>query len=260
MTDRREGFIQCRKCPRLKLGGPKPGYYYDKSESGFDVVRECDCHKKWRIEKELEAKCEIAKVKTNITWDDYKGTSSLNDIKCLRLFAENFNLNKFRHSMVYIQGNNNTQKTTFAQLVGKEVLKKGYNVQYILMQRLLDILVPDFSSEDLIKEENEILLKRCKNSDLLIIDEAFDTEKVSLYRSGYQIPYLDHFLRQRFDVDKKAILFVSNVEIQDIAKKGFTKSIQSFIDRNTLESRLSFKDDFNRNSMNQINPYALFNL
>lgn len=37
MTNKRENFVQCRKYPRLKLGDPKLGYYYDKSESGFNV-------------------------------------------------------------------------------------------------------------------------------------------------------------------------------------------------------------------------------
>ena len=254
MTDRRENFVQCRKCPRLKLGGPKPGYYYDKSESGFDVVKECDCHKKWRIEKELEIKFEIAKVNTKYTFDDYNSPNK-EQLEYLKNFANNFE-KCARKTMIYLYGPNGTMKTCMSQYTGQVIIRKGYTVQYIMMQDLINDLISIGDSEN-VQEEKEYALKRYYNVDLLIIDEAFDKDKVSLYKSGFQLPYLDSFLRNRFEMKNKSIFFISNIKPSDIAKYGFGISLQDFVERNTRGSQLFFSDRYVDNA-GVMDPNSLF--
>lgn len=254
MTDRRENFVQCRKCPRLKLGGPKPGYYYDKSESGFDVVRECDCHKKWRTEKELETKYLISGVNVEYTFDDYNSPNK-EPLNALKKFAEEFE-KYVRKTMIYLYGPNGTMKTCMSKYVGQVIIGKGYTVQYVMMQDLINNLI-SIGDSDEAQEEKDYALKRYYNVDLLIIDEAFDKDKVSLYKSGFQLPYLDSFLRNRFEMKNKSILFISNIKPEDIGKYGFGISLQDFVERNTRGSKISFTDKYVDNAA-VMDPLAIF--
>ena len=106
-------------------------------------------------------------------------------------------------------------------------------------------------------QEKEYALKRYYNVDLLIIDEAFDKDKVSLYKSGFQLPYLDSFLRNRFEMKNKSIFFISNIKPSDIAKYGFGISLQDFVERNTRGSQLFFSDRYVDNA-GVMDPNSLF--
>lgn len=259
-------FIQCRNCPYKEKGGPQPGYYYSTYE-GVQVVVECDCHKKWVEDSKLEAKFLNSNVVADYSFDNYCGYQSRDSVDCLRKVANN--PEKFTYKkMIYMYGPNGTQKTSMAQALGKELIIKGYTVQYTLMQELITNLVTDFSDSLTTKEKKEYFINKCMDCDFLIIDEAFDLSKVLIYSSGYQIPYLDTFIRNRFDINKKSIIFISNKKPCDIAKvpparpneiqkEGFGISLQSLVERNTKQSFLEFYDSWNDN-VNQIDPKGIF--
>ena len=76
-------FKPCRKCSKPGAG-PAPGYYYEKVD-GFDVVKECACHKSWRERKDNFYAFSRAGVLGSTTENDYLGTQSLYDLKCLTL-------------------------------------------------------------------------------------------------------------------------------------------------------------------------------
>jgi len=84
------------------------------------------------------------------------------------------------------------------------------------MYRLIELLTGSFER----KEEYEKILNQLKKSDLLIIDESFTKDKVLLYKSGYQLPFLDAFLRERLDVIKRGTLFISNKSVMNIESEG----------------------------------------
>lgn len=247
-------FIPCRVCPNRTKGGPKPGYYYE-TEDNYQVIKECDCHKKWREEGELERKFDFAQVNTSYTFDDYRGTESKEALEDLIYTAKNFS-NKFRYqTMIYLYGPNGTQKTSMAQCLGKELIKQGLSVQYTLLNTLM-ISLTDIRMEEG-DESSRNFVQRCQEVDLLIIDESFDSSKVTIFKSGYQIPYLDSFLRTRFEMNKKSILFISNKKPSEIASQGFGTSIENFIKRNTLTSLLEFKDVY-FDAVGTPNPRELF--
>ena len=258
-------FIPCRKCPS-KNGGPQPGYYYDTLE-GYTVIKECSCHKKWREDAELALTFNESNIAPDYTFDNYCGTKSFVDLNCLRMIAQN--PEKFTYKkMVYLYGPNGCQKSTMVQALGKELILKGYTVHYTLMSDLITNLVSDFSDTEENKEKKEYFVNRCMNCDFLIIDEAFDLDNVSIYASGYQIPYLDSFIRNRFEIGKKSIIFVSNKAPKEISevtvpkggdssRKGFGKSLQSLVERNTKQSTLVFRDVW-LDSVNQIDRMGLF--
>lgn len=259
-------FIQCRNCPYKTNGGPQPGYYYSTYE-GSQVVIECDCHKRWASELKLEAKLLNSEVNADFSFDNYCGDKSKDSVDCLKKVAEN--PEKFIYKkMIYMYGPNGTQKTSMAQALGKELIIKGYTVQYTLMQKLITNLVNDFSDSSSIKEKKEYFINKCMDCDFLIIDEAFDLSKVTIYASGYQLPYLDSFIRNRFDINKKSIIFISNKRPNEIAKlppprpneptkEGFGISLQSLVERNTKQSLLEFYDVWVDN-VNIIDTKGLF--
>lgn len=249
-------FVPCRKCKaREKAGniGPEPGYYND-IYNGYEIIKECDCHKKWRSEQDLARKLEKSGVVADYSFDDYRGNVSREQWQCLKSMAEDFS--KFIYKkMIYLWGNNGTQKTSMVQALGKELVKQGYTVQYTLMNTLINNLVKEF--EDPNQDLKDAFIKRCMEVDLLIIDESFDSTKTTVYKSGYQIPFLDAFIRSRFESGKKSIIFVSNKLPGEIASQGFGISLQNLIERNTQQSFLEFRDVYAKNS-NVIDKMGLF--
>lgn len=259
-------FIPCRSCPNREKGGPQQGYYYDVV-GGFKVIKECECHKRWKKEAELSIKLKDSNIVPDYTFDNYRGTKSLDDLNCLKKIAEN--PNKFIYKkMIYLYGPNGCQKTSMVQALGKELILKGFSVQYTLMSDLINSLISDFSDNEESKDKKNYFIQKCLDCDFLIIDEAFDLSKVAIYSSGYQIPYLDSFIRNRFELNKKSIIFVSNKMPNEIAsvpinrggeltKSGFGISLQSLVERNVRESTLTFKDVYIENA-NIIDRHGLF--
>jgi len=153
---------------------------------------------------------------------------------------------KFYNQHIYMYGNKGTQKTTLAWWVARELLKQRVSIKYVLMNDLIKEL-----QDETFKEE--ILIQPYYDVDCLIIDRCFSKEQITLYKSGYQIPFLDNFLRKRIDQLHKSIIFISNINIYQIADNGFTKDIEDLIIRKIkvfdsdllFEDHYSLKDDFN---------------
>lgn len=134
---------------------------------------------------------------------------------------------KFSHVHLYLWSHENgTQKTTMASIVGKELIKKGKSVRFILMGELLSILTGLDNKEDNTARQDELL-----GCDYLVIDDSFDRRKATIYRSGYQISFLDIFLRERLEVRKKATCFTSNFSIDEIDEDVFGTSLKKLVKR-----------------------------
>ncbi len=197
-----------------------------------------------------------ANVWTNLDYDpskDYRGIKSVEDVNALQTYVSLFD-KKFADKMVYIYGPNGTQKTTLVMWLARELIKKQKTVLYTLMETLSVSLAPDFKAEDNARER---FIQRALDVDLLIIDEAFDRSKMTIYKSGYQIPFLDRFFRERFDIARRAIIFISNKPSDSIAASGFGDSLQSLVLRNTDQSTLTFEDRYIKNA-NTIDSKGLF--
>ena len=138
-------------------------------------------------------------------------------------------------------GKNGTQKTVLGNWIGKSLLSKGYSVRYLLMNNLVGML-QDVDFKDGVQEK----LDKLDSTDLLIIDEAFDKEKMRLYKSGFQISFIDTWLRNRIQTLNKGVVFISNVKPEDIEKQGLSHSIQDFVERECKKcnSFLEFKDNY----------------
>ena len=237
-------------------GGPEQGYFYDEV-NGYQVIKECSCHKTWRREQELAVKLTQSNIQPDYTFDNYVGTQSLRDLNALKMVADNPDRFLYK-TMIYLYGSNGCQKTSMIQALGKELIVKDYTVMYMTFKDLVPVIkVGTDTFEDPAKEEKDYLLKKCAECDFLIVDEAFDKEKYKVSASGYEIPYIDNFFRTRFEISKKSIIFVSNKKPEQIESEGFGKSLQSFVTRNTRKSTLIFLDNWTTN-VNEIDRYGLF--
>jgi DNA replication protein DnaC len=249
-------FVPCRKCIGKNGINPK-GYIVKKVVAGdgktmVEVAEECECHKAWREEAKLEAalqKANIAPDIMNIPFDNYVGQKSRNNMERLRTFTtRSLDPNepseireKLAASTIYIYGPNGTQKTTLAMRMGYEFLKKGKKVKYILMNDLIKMLMKAERDEDI-----QAQIEKLTEVDLLIIDESFMKERVTIYRSGYQLSFLDTFLRNRIQSNKRGVIFISNISMDDIDKNIFGEGLIDLVKRNvTLNNgNMLFEDNY----------------
>lgn len=240
-------YIPCRNCANKK--GPEPGYFYVKV-NGFNAVQECQCHVTWRETEEMYRLAKEANVYTELTFKDYKGDLSRTDLRCLQKVSENPEKFLDRGSMIYIYGPNGTQKTSMVKVLGYSLIKSKYSVYYTRMNELIQTIIDasGFNNGESLAAENSY--NKLLSSDFLIVDESFDKNKITLYRSGYQIPYLDNFIRERYESRRKPIIFVSNIKPDSIDENLFGKSLKDLIVRSTAESCLEFYDRFAVNRIN----------
>lgn len=161
----------------------------------------------------------------DLTLRDYIGSNRSIPRKLTKYVSE-FD-SKYRNIHLYFWSHENgTQKTTTASIVGKELLAQGKTVRFILMGELLSLLTDLDRKEDAQSRRQDLLM-----SDYLIIDDSFDKRKATIYRSGYQISFLDIFLRERLEVLKKATCFTSNFSIDEIDEDVFGISLKKLVKR-----------------------------
>ena len=75
---------------------------------------------------------------------------------------------------------------------------------------------------------------------------SFDKDKILIYKSGYQLSFLDRFLRRRIESLGLNTIFTSNVPIEEIESNGFSYDIQNLIERSVKlrGGLMEFKDTF----------------
>lgn len=250
----KQKFIPCRTCRNKE--GPKPGFYYEDIEYGqgtYRLVVECECHKEWKHKNMFHIQASRGSIwPESLDYDpdkEYEGTQSVENVERFKKYVNRFD--EYTDVMVYLYGPNGTQKTTLAQWAGATLLYKGYRVQYVLMQNLLEML-SEMTRDPDAENEKKRLTEKLKTIDLLIIDEAFSKDKVTLYKSGFQLPFLDRFLRERFEMHRKGIVFISNHPPESIAQQGFSKSIEDLVVRKTRPngSALEFLDNYVKSASN----------
>jgi DNA replication protein DnaC len=249
-------YFPCRKCSKLNTSGKLPeGFFYKiitQNNKTYKVVEECDCHKKWIKEKEIYLKYKKAGFKlSDFDYDitSYLGNKSKDNIHRITNYINN--LSKTKSSILYCWGIYNSQKTTIINWIGHQILSQGYSTYYILFNELLKNLWDGQR-----KEEYSELVENYKNCDILIIDEAFDKEKASVWASGHQIALVDELIRNRIN-SNKGIIFCTNVNPIDISKNIHSEAIQNIIFRETKKNNsiLEFLDCLD--SINNI-PENLF--
>lgn len=236
-----EEFTPCGECDN--------GFIYDHEN---DTARKCQCLIDYQCYRKMEIRLKKAGIPYNFIKDyhirKYIGNESRSEVKKLKTLIKNFNTSFF-DKVLYFWGKMGTQKTTLTYWVGRELVMKDVNVKYVLMNDL----VKHIQNESFQEEYDSTPFY---NADCLIIDRAFDSSQVTLYKSGYQIPFLDNFLRKRIDQLQKCTIFISNIPVSQISNHGFGTDIEDLIRRKTepFDTILEFKDHYSlKDDFNEIN-------
>ncbi|MCA1799924.1 MAG: ATP-binding protein [Actinobacteria bacterium] len=255
-------FIPCRQCSN----SPTPGYLEEelKGDNGYSyrVLRKCECRVKFDKERVFLHTAKKANLRPSMLEYDpiqhYEGKLSIDSMRKVVRYGCSLDDVKFRTQSLYLYGPYGTQKTTLAQWLGKKAIERGLTPYYVIMRTLVNALVDsqynDPDTSDAIKQEKAAVISNAAKSDLLIIDESFDLNKMTLYKSNYQLPFLDEFIRDRIDIKEKRIVFVSNVPV-----KGMDKAfgaLQDLLARkiSAAGAELHFRDNYQdaRNDFNVV--------
>lgn len=166
-------------------------------------------------------------------WEDYQGEKSLKEIEKLKRFCELINDKKTSDINLFLFCNQNgTQKTATACNIGKEAIKRGVKVRFILWERLIDCLfkTSGFNAD----EYSNKVLNWLQEGDILIIDDCFDPEKGVMFQkresNAQIISKIDGFFRGIIYNNKRFIL-TSNSNLENL-KILYGESIHKMIDRN----------------------------
>jgi len=209
-------YKHCSKC--------KDGWIFNE-QTGMAI--KCDCLKSYQeLQKFLLNQSKANIFEHNSSVDDLvlKDKNLLSKIK---YYTQNLDSKTSSNSSLYLCGRNNCSKTFTAKSILYDACKKGIDCRFIIMGDLVDMITDAFATEKKNDKIDEYL--NCK---LLVIDDAFDKAKVTLFKSGYQLPYLDRFIRKRLETYKLNTIFTSNVKIEEIQDNGFSYDIQNLIERN----------------------------
>ena len=174
--------------------------------------------------------------------DEYRGEDRNGNLPKIKKYISEFGRFKAVNLYLWSPGNA-SQKTTVAKNIILGLSLQGYECRFILMADLLSLLQREAFSNADVPEQVEGL----RAADFLVIDDAFDPRKATVYRSGYQFSFLDTFLRYRMETARKATCFTSNVPISEIGAK-WTASIMSLVER-SVPTPMEFDDyieDFGR--------------
>ncbi len=247
-------FMPCRLC----AGSPTPGYIEDETEIEgrpgykYKVLRKCACREKYDREKVYTLRLKKSNLRTSMLdyepTTHYKGNLSTESMLKLVKYGQGLTEDIYANQSLYLYGPYGTQKTTLAQWVGKKAIDHGLTPYYTLMRSLVNALVDsqynDPDTTDEIKKERRNLINNASKCDVLLLDESFDLAKMTMYKSNYQLPFLDEFIRDRMDIKEKPIVFVSNVAIRNM-DKAFG-AIQDLLSRkiSSVGGELHFRDNY----------------
>jgi DNA replication protein DnaC len=167
---------------------------------------------------------------------EYRGEDRAGNILKIKKYVAEFDA-KFRNIHLYLWSRGNaSQKTTVAKNIVVELALKGFECRFVLMADLISLLQTETYNHGSESKAVSVL----RNTDFLVIDDAFDSKKATLYRSGYQFSFVDTFLRYRLETGCRATCFTSNIPIDEIGKT-WTPSIMSLVKR-SVPTPMEFSD------------------
>ena len=171
---------------------------------------------------------------------DYIGDKDSEVCKKVLRYCDKFS-EKFFDKTIYFYGDRGTQKTTVAYWIGKKLIRQGKDVKFVTMKKLVD----DLSNLQFNPELNE-KIEGYKKADLLIVDRAFDKDQVTVYKSGYQLSFLDSFLRERIENSMRATIIISNNAVEEISDNKFNSDLEDLVKRSTVSigTAIEFKDHY----------------
>jgi hypothetical protein len=181
--------------------------------------------------------------------DTYVGEDQLNNIPKLKKYCDEFKTN-FSHIHLYLWSRiNGTQKSTCAKDIIVRLAKQSIKSKFILMDSLIKTIL-DAERDDGSKQK----AKEWLSAEFLVIDECFAKGQITLFKSGYQIAFLNTFLKERLEVFRRATCFTANIPIEEIGQE-WGPSIQSLVDR-SIPTPMLFNDTIKKTTFRNIDVWG----
>lgn len=217
----------------------------------IDGIEVATLNREWK--KEIQnKKYQFFLKESNIPFDYYNlsfehaSIGSNKDVvdKCYN-YINNYNKNSVKN--LYLYGLNSSGKTTAMCSIGKEAIRKGLKVKFILSSDLLSILQKTSgynANEDFLSEKRKL-----ESCDIILIDELFDSTKSILWKGESKnliVAEWDSFLRH---VLSNGIKIVCTTNILPFRiSSDYSQSLFELVDRNfeVLEFTESVKQERKR--------------
>ncbi len=183
----------------------------------------------------LLKKSGIPKFYHDISFDDYKGEKSKENIVKIKYMVEHIHDDKFKDINLYLWGaDNGTQKTATASNFAKGCIKKGLRVKYMNFGVFVNYLMKMQG----FKQDNEAYsnINELKFSDIIMLDDCFDPNKSLLWKGenkGMIISEIDSFFRECIYNNKRFVL-TSNVSMENMYD-NYGVSLYELINRNFVK-------------------------
>ena len=172
-------FISCDKCEN--------GWKF--SEDGYAV--KCNCLKQFQKNSTIS----LFKSKANIEEHNcFTKDLKIKDedlLSKVRYYSSNLDGKTSKNCHLYFYGKNNCSKSFTAKSILLDACEKSINCKFITMGDLLELITDSFADEDKKK-----LIDSYLNCKLLVIDDSFDKNKCTVFRSGWNNSFIDRFLRK----------------------------------------------------------------
>lgn len=172
----------------------------------------------------------------NIDFKDYIGDLSKDNIHKLQYMIKNINDKKFNDVNLYLWGiGTGTQKTASACNFGKECIKKGLEVKFMLFGSFVNYLLKlqGFHRD----EEADQKISDLKKADIIILDDCFDPNKSMLWRKESSreliVSEIDTFFRELI-YNKKRFVVTSNLSLEAI-HQNYGSFLFDLLDRNFIQ-------------------------
>ena len=173
----------------------------------------------------------------NINFENYEGNQQSETFKKIKYYAEHCTEEKFNHVSLYLWGSHSCQKSALACNIGKEAMKQGLRVKFILAGNLISkfMKLQGFNQDHALYEEIEDL----KTYDMILLDDFGDPQKELQWKNNMNLitSEWDQFFRDTLSNGVKFVI-TSNLSIETIAQ-NFGESLYALIYRNFETIQLS---------------------
>jgi len=212
--------------------------FIENTENGLLTESEAFIKKQQQQKFELYlAKSEIPSFYHNIDFEQYQGNKTSEAFKQIRYYSDNIDKSIFDHVSLYLWGGNGTQKTALACNIGKEAMRKGLRVKFILAGDLIAkfMKLQGYSKDPILQQEIDDL----RTYDVILLDDCWDEEKAMYWKnsSSLIIAEWDIFLRGILANGVKVVM-TSNHTL-DIVSQKYGVSLFELLDRNFHQVHLT---------------------
>lgn len=222
---------ECVGLPTFPVGNKKywmDGYIYETDDKGINKsVKECTCHKQWRMTTrcELFLKAHGLPDIETIKLRKYKGSKSIKSFKQLVQLCL-VPSSKLSKSIVYVNGPTMTQKTTSALYLILACFQKQKTVSYTTMDEIFSLAQRSNAFDE--DETASAKLSDIFTNDIVVIDDAFQWDQIG--GNFNKMKLMAPSIAKMVQSTNGCIVLISQTSLDDIKKSTSNGAVSLFSD------------------------------